>query len=132
MEWVDRRDAPRLAVLVGALCLIGCTTPLGVVSGLLGPEAYPPAMVLATGATGEDCTSSALALPSMADGLARAVERALATVPEATLLVDVEISTNTLTTGLYNRRCVRVHGSAAKLVTSIVVMPPGGHHSEHH
>jgi hypothetical protein len=120
-----------VALLVAALLLAGCTARLGTVAGLLGAEAYPPAMVLATGAEGEDCRTSALVLPAEGPLLQEAIERAVATVPEATLLTDVRVETTTVATGVYNRRCVRVHGSAAKLVRSIVVPAPEGHGGHH-
>ena len=91
--------------------------------------------MLATGAKGEDCVVGVFR-PAGEPALARAVERAVATVPEATLLTDVRVEATALVTGVYNRRCVRVHGSAAKLVSQLVVPGHGAHghhgHHEHH
>ncbi len=110
----------------------GCSARVATLPGILGPEAYPPAMVLATGAIGEDCGTSILFVPLRRASLADAVARAIATVPEATLLTDVQIDANAFVTGVYNRGCVRVKGSAAKLVSSLVVPMPEhhGHHDE--
>jgi hypothetical protein len=115
-----------LAVVTGA-----CATPLGNVAGLLGAEAYPPAMVLATGTTGEDCGSSVLFVPLSEPRLDTAIARAVASVPEATLLTDVRVERVAVTTGLYNRSCVRVRGSAAKLVSQLVLPAEGHHHGAH-
>ncbi len=109
----------------------GCTTELGEVSGLLGAEAYPPAMVLATGAVGEDCGSSLLFMRGSEPRLESAVARAIATVPDATLLTDVRVERAAITTGLYNRSCLHVHGSAAKLIRQLVLPAPPGHHDAH-
>ncbi len=99
--------------------------------GILGSEAYPPAMVLATGATGEDCGSSILFVHLRRASLADAVARAIASVPDATLLTDVEIGATVLVTGVYNHGCLRVKGSAAKLVSSVMVPMPEDHHAHH-
>ncbi len=121
----------RRVALAVCLVAIGCAARVATLPGVLGPEAYPPAMVLATGATGEDCGSSILFVRLHRPSLADAVARAIASVPEATLLTDVQIDATAFLTGVYNRGCVRVKGSAAKLVSSVVVPMPEGHH-EHH
>lgn len=130
-----RAPSPAITlILLVASGALGCTHRLGEISGLLGAEAYPPAMVLATGATGEDCGTSLLFVRRREPALAVAVARALASVPEATLLTDVRVETRELTTGVYNRTCVRVHGSAAKLVSTLAVPALGDHdhHGGHH
>jgi len=112
----------------------GCAAHVATLPGILGAEAYPPAMVLATGASGEDCGTSILFIRVRQASLADAAARAIATVPEATLLTDVEIDAHAFVTGIYNRGCIRVKGSAAKLVGSVVVpMPdmPEEHHHHH-
>ena len=124
------RDA-RMAALVVSIGAFGCTAPIATLPGILGREAYPPAMVLATGATGEDCGTQILLVPLHRASLGAAVARAIASVPEATLLTDVQISGTALITGLYNHTCLRVKGSAAKLVSSVVVPMPGDHHDHH-
>lgn len=88
-------------------------------------------MVLTTGATGEDCGASVLFVSLRRPSLAQALARALASVPEATLLTDVRVEYTTLTTGVYNRTCVRVRGSAGKLVSTLVV-PGSDHHGGSH
>jgi hypothetical protein len=124
------RDAQMVA-LIACLGAIGCTAPIATLPGILGREAYPPAMVLATGATGEDCGTQILLVPLRRASLDVAVTRAIASVPEATLLTDVQISATALITGVYNHTCLRVKGSAAKLVSSVVVPMPGDHHDHH-
>jgi hypothetical protein len=114
-----------------SLTLAGCAVPIARLPGVLGPEAYPPAMVLATGAIGEDCGTQVLFVPLHRASMEVAVQRAIASVPEATLLTDVEISGTALITGVYNQTCVRVKGSAAKMVPSVAV-PMSGEHHEHH
>ncbi len=119
-----------LAVLAVILPVIGCSARIATLPGILGADAYPPAMVLATGATGEDCGTSILFVPLRRASLADAVARAIASVPEATLLTDVQVDASAFVTGVYNRGCVRVKGSAAKLVSSVVVPMPD-HHAHH-
>ncbi len=120
-----------VAALAVSLATLGCTAPIATLPGILGKEAYAPAMVLATGATGEDCGTQVLLLPLHRASLDVAVARAIASVPEATMLTDVQITGTALITGVYNRTCVRVKGSAAKLVSSVVVPMPGEHHDHH-
>jgi hypothetical protein len=115
------------AVLAACLGASACGVPVATLPGVLGPEAYPPAMVLATGAIGEDCGTSILFVPLRRASLADAVGRAIASVPEATLLIDVRIDTSVRAT----RDCIRVKGSAAKLVSSVVVPMTGDHHGHH-
>jgi hypothetical protein len=90
-----------------------------------------PAMVLDTGVEGEDCTRALFAFGAEEPSLGRAVERALAQVAEATVLVDVRVTTSGVATGVYNRRCVRVRGSAAKLVRQVVLPMPEGQDGGH-
>ena len=123
--------AARLVTTLGAFLASACATRVETLPAVLGPEAYPPAMVLATGTRGEDCGRSVLFVSLRQPQLAEAVARALATVPTATLLTDAEVETSTFTTGVYNRTCVRVKGSAARLVSSLVVPAPAGHHGSH-
>jgi hypothetical protein len=120
------------AALLAVFGTMGCHARVGSLPGVLGPEAYPPAMVLATGAIGEDCGTSVFFVPLHRASLTDAVARAIASVPEATLLTDVEIDATGFVTGVYNRGCVRVKGSAAKLVRSVTVPMPEGHHGQRH
>ena len=126
------RGRPRgatVAALAAAVIAVGCRAHVATLPGVLGPEAYPPAMVLATGAIGEDCGTSILFVPLRQASLEAAVARAIASVPEATLLTDVQVDASAFVTLVYNRGCVRVKGSAAKLVSSVVVPMP--EHHEH-
>jgi len=126
------RARPRgatVATLAAAVVAVGCRAHVATLPGVLGPEAYPPAMVLATGAIGEDCGTSIFFVPLRQASLEAAVARAIASVPEATLLTDVQVDASAFVTLVYNRGCVRVKGSAAKLVSSVVVPMP--EHHEH-
>jgi hypothetical protein len=58
--------------------------------------------------------------------------RALATVPEATLMTDVRVEIHTVATGVVNRSCLRVRGNAAKLVGRLVLPAPADHGQHHH
>lgn len=134
MRRSDTRRARRAAAgaaLLACLAATGCTAHVATLAGVLGPEAYPPAMVVATGAVGEDCGTTVLFVPLRQASLDVAVARAIASVPEATLLTDVSVDAIAFVTGVYNRGCLRVKGSAAKLVSSVVVPMPEGHHSHH-
>lgn len=88
-------------------------------------------MILATGVEGRDCDAAWFRLPPPDGSLARALAVALSSVPDATLLTDAEVATETLATGVYNRRCVRVRGSAARMVREVVVPMPEGQ-AHHH
>ena len=118
-------------MLSAALMAGGCTARMAALPGVLGPAAYPPAMVLATGATGEDCGTSVLFVSLSRPSLEAATARAIASVPEATLLTDVTVDAKALITVVYNRSCFRVKGSAAKFVSSVTVPMPEEHHGHH-
>lgn len=125
------RRSPWRAAFVVCLASLGCSAQVATLPGVLGSEAYPPAMVLATGATGEDCGSSVLFIQLRRPSLENAIAQAIASVPEATLLTDVRIDATTFITGVYNRGCLRVKGTAAKLVSSLAVPMPEEHHGHH-
>lgn len=135
MSAIRRHSRPRVGAraALAALCVagFGCTAPIATLPGILGAEAYPPAMVLTTGAVGEDCGTQVLLVPLHQASLDLAVARAIASVPEATLLTDVQITGTAFITGVYNHTCLHVKGSAAKLVSSVVVPMPGEHHDHH-
>ncbi len=129
---VFRRGVARLVVVIlavagGAVCLAGCTVRAGGVAGVVGAEAHLPTMLLATGIEGCDCTRAFL-LPAPSPSLDRAIEAALAPIDEAVVLTEASVETSTLWTGVYNRQCACVRGSAAKVARQIVLPAPAGHH----
>jgi len=125
-----RLGAMILSVVVSAALVVGCTVRAGDLAGVAGADARLPTMVLATGAEGCDCTEAFL-VPAKTPSLGRAIEAALAPIDEAVLLTEASVETSTLWTGIYNRRCACVRGSAAKVAQQIVLPAPAGHHGTH-
>ena len=89
-------------------------------SGWVDLSPIPPANLTILGpAEGEACATYLLALPwhqffafGASDRLVRARDAAIASVPEATGLVDVTLQERWAYWGLFSRRCAVVRGDA--------------------
>ncbi len=124
-------QALALGVLLGGVSAsVGCTVGAGGLAAVTSAEARLPTMLLATGVEGSDCTSAVVRLPHH-PSLARAIARALEDVDGAVVLTDARVETTFFWTGVYNRRCVRVRGGAARMARQIVLPAPAGHHGHH-
>ena len=114
---------------VAALLVLctGCATSTGSL-GVVGPE--PDAMgvkMLRPGASARACRAWLFGVPlgSSEPALHDVVDQLLALDREGDLLTHVEITTHTLTTGVYNRRCVALRsGHYVATVTTIVAARP--------
>ncbi len=91
-------------------------------SGWVDLSPVPPASYANLGpAEGEACATYALALPwhqilafGASDRLLRARDAAIASVPDATGLVDVTLQERWAYWGLFSRRCAIVRGDAIR------------------
>ncbi len=55
----------------------------------------------------------------------------LARDAEANVVVNAELTTNTVLTGLWNRRCVEVRGDVARIVSTVTLPMPASHGEQH-
>jgi len=119
-----RRRAAAALLLLGT----GCATSVGSV-GFIGQSADAlDVKMLRPGARARACRASVfgVALGSAEPALHDAVGQLLALDSEGDLLTNVEITTRTLTTGVYNRRCVELRGDLVRRIPSITI-PMSGH-----
>ena len=56
----------------------------------------------------------------------------LARDAEANVVVNAELTTNTVLTGLWNRRCVEVRGDVARIVSTVTLPMPASHREHRH
>ena len=108
--------AARLLLAFGLAASAGCS------SGWVDLSPVPPASYENLGpAEGEACATYPLALPwhqffefGASDRLVRARTAAVASVPDATGLVDVTLQERWAWWGLFSRRCAIVRGDAIR------------------
>jgi len=117
----------RLAALVAAAALAGCSASLGSV-GVLVPDAEG-LKVLRPGVSGRSCRASIAGLPlgTGEPDLREAVAQVLALDAEANAVANAEVHWRRLVTGVYNRRCVEVRGDLARTVSTLTIPMPSGH-----
>jgi hypothetical protein len=109
--------------------LAGCATSLGTVA-LVTPNAEDVGLKLLRPAIIErSCRSSVLGVPlrSGTPDIREALGAMLAIDREANVVANVEIGSERLVTGVYNRRCVTVRGDLARTVATIRLPSPPGH-----
>ena len=120
----------RVAFLLGALGLTGCTTSLGTV-GLVRPDAEAVGVkLLRPGVSGRSCRASVMGFPlsGKEPGLRDALAAIAALDAEGDVVVNAEVRWEHLVTGLYNRRCIEVRGDLARTTPTIILPAPPGHH----
>ncbi len=114
----------RLAALVAATTLAGCSASLGKV-GVLVPDA-DGLKLLRPGVSGHSCRASIAGLPlgTGEPDLREAVAQVLALDAEANAVANAEVRWRRLVTGVYNRRCVEVRGDLARTVSTLTIPMP--------
>ena len=119
----------RLAALVAATALAGCSASLGSV-GVLVPDADGLGLkLLRPGVSGRSCRASIAGQPlgTGEPDLREAVAQVLALDAEANAVANAEVHWRRLVTGVYNRRCVEVRGDLARTVSTLTIPMPSGH-----
>ncbi len=131
MRRPSRTNARAILVAIASLGLGGCTTPLGRLP-LVTPEAAAPATkLLRPGAEGRSCRSRVLGIPTGVDGapsLDEALAQILALDAEGNAIAGVEVRSDDVVTGIYDRRCVVVRGDLVRTIGTITLPMSGGHH----
>jgi hypothetical protein len=122
--------------LVALVVLAGCVTshgPVGVIApsaDVLGTKLLRPHVV------GRSCRSWVFGVPvgTGEPELQEAVGQILAHDAEGDVVVNADVRSSVLVTGVYNRCCVEVEGDLARAVPTIAVPGPAGHgsHGAHH
>ena len=120
----------RVAVLLGALALTGCTASLGTVGLIRRDSEDVGVKLLRPGVSGRSCRVSLMGLPlsGKQPGIREALERIVALDPEGDVVVNAEVRSQDFLTGLYNRRCIELRGDLARMIPTITLPTPPGHH----
>jgi len=122
-----------LAVLVG---VVGCVTSHGTV-GVIGPSAdVVGTKLLKPGVVGRSCRTRVFGVARGGDRpqLTQALGKILAEDEEGDIVLNADVRTSVLVTGVYNRHCLEVQGDLGRTVPTIAVPGPSGHagHGAHH
>jgi hypothetical protein len=118
------------AVVLPALALAGCTTSLGAL-GVMRAEREPiDVKLLRPGVTGRSCSTSVVGVrvSGSTPTLREALDQILALDPEGDVVVDADVTLGRFVTGLYNRRCITVRGDLARMIPTLTLPAPAGHH----
>ena len=124
----------RWLALLGVLA--GCAVSHGPV-GVIAPSAdVLGTKLLRSRAIGRSCRTRVLGVPwgAGAPQLHEALAKILAHDEEGDVVVNADVRSSTLVTGVYNRRCLEVQGDLARAVPTIAVPGPAEHgsHGAHH
>lgn len=124
----------RGAMLLAALSCAGCSRSLGTV-GVLGKTSEPVGVkMIRPAVTGRACRTSWLGIlgepgePTLAD----ATRSIYALDAEGDILTDATVRRTAIVTGIYNRRCLEVEANLARVIPTVVIPTPPGHHGAHH
>lgn len=124
----------RWIALLGVLT--GCAISQGPV-GVIGPSADVfGTKLLRSGTTGHSCRTRVLGVPLRAGApeLREALAEMLAQDEEADVVLNADVRSWALMTGLYNRRCLEVRGDLSRVVPTIALpgsMQHGSHGDRH-
>ena len=117
----------RFVTVVVAAALAGCSTSLGRM-GILVPDGEAVGLkLLRPGVSGRSCRASivGVALGGGDPDLQEAVARVLALDPEGNALTNAHVRWEQIVTGVYNRRCLEVHGDLARTISTVAIPMPG-------
>jgi hypothetical protein len=120
------------AAVLPALALVGCTTSLGAL-GVMRPEREPiDVKLLRPGVTGRSCSTSIVGVRVSGNEptVREALDQIMALDSEGNVVVDADVTLERFVTGLYNRRCIAVRGDLARMIPTLTLQAPEGHH--HH
>jgi len=122
-----------LLVTLGA-ALAGCTSGLGHVPLLPRDGTAPATKLLRPDVEGRSCRRSVFGLAVGPDGepsISEAIEQILALDAEGDAVANAEVRWERVVTGLHNRRCVVVRGDLVRIISTMTLPVPGGHHHPH-
>jgi hypothetical protein len=122
--------------IVALAVLAGCVSFHGPV-GVLAPSAdIVGTKLLRPHAVGRSCRTQLFGLPwgAGAPKLDEALATILAQDEEGDVVLNAEVRSSALVTGVYNRRCLEIRGDLARAVPTITVPGPAEHrgHGAHH
>jgi hypothetical protein len=118
------------ATVLPALALAGCTTSLGTL-GVMRAEREPiDVKLLRPEVTGRSCSTSVVGVrvSGNAPTVREALDHILALDPEGDVVVDADVTLERFVTGLYDRRCITVRGDLARMIPTLTLPAPAGHH----
>lgn len=114
----------------------GCATSRGRVGVIAPSSEVLGAKLLKPGAVGRSCRTQIFGLPPDAGvpQFEEAIAAILAQDEEGDVVLNADVRSSALLTGVYNRRCLDIRGDLARGVPTIAVPGPAGHagHGAHH
>jgi hypothetical protein len=114
------------------MAMLGCTTATGRFALATSRPGIVGLKLLRPGVERRACTSTVLGFGPVAPSAEALVATLLEEDPEGEVLTDLEVRSETIVTGVYNRRCVVVRGDLARTTSSIAMPAPAGGHGAHH
>jgi hypothetical protein len=119
--------------LLFAVTLVGCTTSLGRVGAIAPSPEHVGTKMLRPGVVGRSCAADVFGIPIRGDErlLDRAVAQILDLDAEGNVVVNADVSSSAVVTGIYNRRCIKVRGDLARTISTVTLPAPPGHHGHH-
>jgi hypothetical protein len=101
----------------------GCATTGGSVGLLARDPETAGVKLLAPHAVGRSCRASVFGVPlsSGEPSLDEAINAILARDAEGDVITSAVVRWQTVTTGIYNRRCVEVHGDLGRLIPTLTL-----------
>lgn len=107
----------RGALLVLSAVLAGCSSSVGTLA-LTSARPMPiPYNVIGPRGIGEACAWTVLGLGG-SPSIEEAIRTAIATVPEGGMLVNVQLTSSSLVTGIANMTCVEARGQVVPVPTT--------------
>jgi hypothetical protein len=109
--------------------LAGCASSYGPV-GILGSSAdVVGTKLLRPGVIGRSCRSRVFGIPLDGDSpaLREAMSQILALDEEGDVVINADVRSWSLLTGIYERRCLEIRGDLARAITTMAVPGPASH-----
>ena len=111
------------------LGVTGCAVPLGTIEVAGRDLDAVGTMMLHPDLTGKSCRASLFGLGAEGSPeIGEALADILAVDREGNLVAHVKIERRELWTGVYNRRCIVVHGDLVRVIPTVTIPVPGHHH----
>jgi hypothetical protein len=113
------------------MTMTGCMTTHSELGVLRREAGNVGSKMLRPGARARTCRSSILGMPLSGSAPTSLVTDLLALDKEADVVTHAEVTTESITTGVYNRTCVELVGDLGREI-SVVRLPVVGEHEHHH
>jgi hypothetical protein len=122
----------KLSTLAVTLLLAGCMTTSAEL-GLIRPSGESAGLkMIRPGARVRACRSSLFGIPLQSPATTSLLPDLLKVDAEADVVAKARVTTESITTGIYNRTCVELVGDLGREVSVVRLPAVGGGHEHHH